>query len=276
MPWGTIGGYAPGTLGKAAISAVSLPAPNDPIPFSFSLRIGAETLDLSGSVPDGPCTVTDLMPLLHALCNAVIEAAVRQLPPPAKVSCGPGCGACCRQLVPISHSEAAWLLHEVLPNLAPDHRSRVESRIREASIRLETSGLSDLIRNLPTEADRECRQSIGLRYFLTGIPCPFLENASCSIHPQRPLACREYLVTSPADACASPTPGTIHPVSIPLKPSGAMIRLDAKATAPGWRTMMDALLDSNRAASRQIPDAIGFLKEFLTELLGRSHSGDAP
>lgn len=255
---------------------MSLPAPNDPIPFSFSLRIGAETLDLSGSVPGGPCKVTDLMPLLHALCNAVTDAAVRQLPPSAKVSCGPGCGACCRQLVPISHSEAAWLFHEVLPNLEPGHRSRVESRVREAAELLEKSGLSESIRDLPFEPDRECRQSTGLRYFLTGIPCPFLENASCSIHPQRPLACREYLVTSPADACANPTPGTITPVAIPLKPSGAMIRLDAKTTAPGWRTMMDALLDPNRSESRQIPDAIGFLKEFLTELLGRPHSGDAP
>ena len=216
------------------------------------------------------------MPLLHSLCNAVIDAAVRQLPHPAKVSCGPGCGACCRQLVPISHSEAAWLLHEVVPNLESDHRARVESRIRESSILLERSGLSETIRDLPAEPDRERRQAAGLRYFLTGIPCPFLENASCSIHPQRPLACREYLVTSPADACSNPQPGAIHPVSIPLKPSGAMIRLDAKATTPGWRTMIDALLDSNRPESRQIPDAISFLKDFLTELLGRTDSGDAP
>jgi Fe-S-cluster containining protein len=36
------------------------------------------------------------------------------------------------------------------------------------------------------------------------MPCPFLEDESCSIHPDRPLVCREYLVTSPAELCAGP------------------------------------------------------------------------
>jgi hypothetical protein len=35
-----------------------------------------------------------------------------------------------------------------------------------------------------------------VRYFLQGVACPFLEAESCGIHPDRPLACREYLVTS--------------------------------------------------------------------------------
>jgi Fe-S-cluster containining protein len=39
------------------------------------------------------------------------------------------------------------------------------------------------------------------RYFALGIPCPFLEDESCSIHPQRPLICREYLVTSDPALC---------------------------------------------------------------------------
>ena len=33
------------------------------------------------------------------------------------------------------------------------------------------------------------------------IACPFLEDESCSIHPQRPVSCREFLVTSPAENC---------------------------------------------------------------------------
>ncbi len=45
------------------------------------------------------------------------------------------------------------------------------------------------------------------RYFHLGIACPFLEDESCSIHADRPISCREYLVTSPAVNCADPKPG---------------------------------------------------------------------
>jgi Fe-S-cluster containining protein len=241
--------------------------PDHPIPFSFALRIGGETLDISGSVPAGECRTTDLVPLLLGLCEAITGAAVRELPPTRKVSCGPGCGACCRQLVPISQTEAAWLRDVVLPGLDPAHRDRVASRLREAAAILETSGLTQPVRGLPAESDPERRQATGLRYFLAGIPCPFLEDESCSIHPQRPLACREYLVTSPAVACAHPEPGAISPVPIPLKPSHALIRLDARSSAPGWRTMIDALLTPDPQESPTVPDAIGLLKDFLAAML---------
>ena len=45
--------------------------------------------------------------------------------------------------------------------------------------------------------------------------CPFLEEESCSIHPDRPLVCREYLVTSPAELCAGPTQEGVTPVAVP-------------------------------------------------------------
>ena len=48
-----------------------------------------------------------------------------------------------------------------------------------------------------------------------GVPCPFLEDESCSIHPERPLVCREYLVTSPAALCAGPTQEGVTPVAVP-------------------------------------------------------------
>ena len=48
--------------------------------------------------------------------------------------------------------------------------------------------------------------SIGMDYFRLGIACPFLEDESCSIHPDRPIACREYLVTSPPRIARAPRP----------------------------------------------------------------------
>ena len=51
-------------------------------------------------------------------------------------------------------------------------------------------------------------------YFRLGIACPFLESESCSIHRDRPLVCREYLVSSPSEHCADPVRGTIERVPL--------------------------------------------------------------
>lgn len=237
-------------------------------PFSFTIQIGDESLRVAGSVPGGECATTDLVPLLQGLANAIVAAASRQSAAAKTISCGPGCGACCRQLVPISLTEAAYLRDVVLPMLPEDHRQRVVHRLAEAAATLRKSQLLQVLRELPDEPDPARRQAVGLRYFLTGIPCPFLEEESCSIHPQRPLACREYLVVSPAAHCARPDHGGIEPVVIPRKPSHAMIQLDAAATGGhGWRAMIEVLLDDAEVPARRIPDPIDFLRNFLEGLL---------
>jgi hypothetical protein len=67
---------------------------------------------------------------------------------------------------------------------------------------------------------------IGMEYFRLGIACPFLEDESCSIHADRPVACREYLVTSPAEHCSRPTPETVKAVRLPLKVWTSVARMD--------------------------------------------------
>jgi Fe-S-cluster containining protein len=238
-------------------------------PFSFTLQLGDESLSVSGTVPATECPVTDLIPLLLSLGEGIVAAASRQAPGDKPISCGPGCGACCRQLVPISLSEVAYLRHEVLPNLPEDHRLRIKLRLADAATILHASGLLGELQALPAQTDPARRQAVGLRYFLGGIPCPFLEQESCSIHLQRPLACREYLVVSPVPHCSRPDHGGIESVPIPNKPSHALIQLDAAATrSPGWRTMIEALTNDVVAPNRTIPDPIEFFKNFLALLLG--------
>ncbi len=62
---------------------------------------------------------------------------------------------------------------------------------------------------------RSDRELVDGAYFALGVPCPFLEDESCSIHPERPLVCREYLVTSPAELCAGPEQEGVTPVPVP-------------------------------------------------------------
>jgi hypothetical protein len=76
------------------------------------------------------------------------------------------------------------------------------------------------------------RQALGLEYFKRGIHCPFLVEGACSIHFDRPLACREYLLTSTAADCASPRLETVHMITIPIKVSVSAGKLGRSKERP--------------------------------------------
>lgn len=166
------------------------------------------------TVPAGTVPATAVVPALQGLVNAAVAAAEEQSVRAGKsISCRKGCGACCRQLVPISHTEGESLL-AVIDALPDGRRTAVEARFAEADDALARAGLRDMLLDPQKRAGKTDRE-LSTAYFALGIPCPFLEDESCSIHPDRPLVCREYLVTSPAERCASPTQEAVAPVPVP-------------------------------------------------------------
>jgi Fe-S-cluster containining protein len=185
---------------------------------SFNLEFTAfgRTIEATVSVPREDLRMTDLLPLLFSFSNALVmigEDVARAAGKP--VSCRAGCGACCRQLVPVSEPEALHLA-ELVRALPPERATLVRERFRAA---LETlcAGLAGRLRDPDANKTLDQRRELGLEYFRAGVPCPFLENESCSIYEQRPLSCREYLVSSPAENCKRPTAETIWMVPVPAK-----------------------------------------------------------
>lgn len=154
------------------------------------------------TVPSGPVSASEVVPALQGLVNAVVAAAEIG----KEISCRKGCGACCRQLVPVSRTEGERLLG-VIEAMPPERRRELGARFAAAATAIKGAGL-DQRRG---RADRE----LSTGYFALGIACPFLEEESCSIHPERPLVCREYLVTSPAELCAGPAQEGVTPVPVP-------------------------------------------------------------
>ncbi len=155
------------------------------------------------TVPTGPVPAADVVPALQELVNAVVAAAEAG----KAISCRKGCGACCRQLVPISRTEGEALvaLVEAMPK---EQRKALRARFAAAEARIAGAGLAD-------RAGRSDRE-LSIAYFALGVACPFLEDESCSIHRDRPLVCREYLVTSPAELCAAgPAQEGVTPVPVP-------------------------------------------------------------
>jgi Fe-S-cluster containining protein len=195
---------------------------------TFTLRV--ETPDgalppAQVRVPDTPMGLSDLVPPVYELCNGAAQLAIRRSESEGKpVRCGPGCGACCRQLVPLSMPEAIFLV-EYIEQLAPQRSAAIKNSFAAGLAAIEQSGLLDKLYTIDRQKDDV---AIALAYFQLGIACPFLDQESCGIHQLRPCACREFNVTSPPAFCADPLQGTIERVTIHRKMTAALAQTAAR------------------------------------------------
>jgi Fe-S-cluster containining protein len=192
---------------------------------NIKMKVGDLQMDAKMTVPTRPTSLRMMLPLVHVLADATVALGVKAVAEAGNaVSCKKGCGACCRQLVPIAEIEARRLRD--LVNAMPEpRRSQIRGRFEEARRRFEAAGLWQKMRARDQWVAGESN-GFGLDYFAHGVPCPFLEDESCSIHPDRPISCREYLVTTPAENCSKPTAETIDMVPLPGKVWTALARLD--------------------------------------------------
>lgn len=195
------------------------------------LALMVEGTSIEAAVPlpveAGPRRV--LLPVLQRLTDTIVQIAESGVVASGgRVSCRKGCDACCRQMVPISPAEA-YALGEVLESMPAAQRARTVARFEASRERLAERGvLGRLERRGELTADE--LQRLDRDYFAAGVSCPFLQNRACSIHADRPLACREFLVTSPARECRDPGAGKVRPVTMPAKVSVAL----AAGDQSGW------------------------------------------
>jgi Fe-S-cluster containining protein len=205
---------------------------------TFSLPVAGVHLQASAQLPAGRTTLTQLLPIIQNLENAIIgrvgeEAQAAGSP----ISCRAGCGACCRQMVPVSLFEAEALT-EWMRSLPEERQQELAERFHRALSALRDAGVIDKILSDEWALGEELTQQLAVDYFHAHVACPFLENESCSIHPMRPLACREYLVVSPPELCQDPSVHDVTGVQLPLKLSrvlysfGQQIERDVRGWIP--------------------------------------------
>jgi len=209
----------------------------------FALKVQDATVEFRAQLPEGPVRPAVLLPILQNLSDSMTGLAERNLAQLGdKISCREGCGACCRQAVPISPVEASALVEWL--DQQPEERQKVlRERFRQAAARLEESGIAAAVRAFEKMPEREAAHQLGLRYFALGIACPFLEEERCTIHKIRPLRCREYLVVSPAEHCAHPASRDIVGVKPPVLLSNILSRWDTNGDAQPPELILLAMLE---------------------------------
>lgn len=195
----------------------------------YTIRIPAVdgSFAMQVRVPRGPTRLQDIVPIAQNIARIQGDRSIAfERKEGRETSCKAGCGACCRQLVPISAPEAFRLADHIL-GLGDNLRNEFLARVDAVESAIEAAGLLQELEGLTRGEPMRDARSLASRYFEKDIACPFLVDESCSVHPERPLVCRDYLVTSPAEFCATPGKNRIRIVPMPPGLSAPLSRVAA-------------------------------------------------
>ena len=242
---------------------------------TVELSVFDQTLQGKISIPAAVVRPERMLPVFQSIADAVIQATVTSLEKKGfTISCKKGCAACCRKLVPIAGTEA-HRISELLEELPEPKRSEVRARFTSARQRLQEAGLLDRLSRLDQLTDDEV-WATGLEYFRHWIACPFLEQETCLIYSDRPIACREYLVTSPAEHCfPTSTAETVVRLNLPGSVSTAVASLNENPSENNahW---VPLILAQEWAESHPVGpprrQGLELLRDVLDRLRGRGES----
>jgi Fe-S-cluster containining protein len=127
-------------------------------------------------------------------------------------------------LVPLSAPEA-FALREYVDQQPSNRRTHLLNRLSDTKDRLRRAGLWDQLSDV-AEAQRLVTDDeldpINQAYYALRIACPYLENEMCSIYEARPAACRELLVTSPAELCQDLARNPVTPLPVAMRMSSIL------------------------------------------------------
>ena len=236
------------------------------------LRIGESVLNVGFTVPTGKCPPLSMLPDVQRFADQITDYAESRMKARGlKISCTKGCGACCRQMAPVTPSEAQHLA-ALVEKMPPERAMAVRARFAGARATMSGAGLRP--QGHPDE-DKTAYREYGLSYFKKGVACPFLEAESCSIYADRPLVCREYLVTSPPAGCAVLGSGQVRKVSVPIQVWAAFGRSSTLNRKLKWMPLIESLAYAEAHPAPE-PERTGpqHVEAFLKEIQGMADCGE--
>ena len=188
--------------------------------YNLDIQTPVGHLTASVGVPTGFIPITDIIPLMRSLGEQAHQLATDNTTQAGNtISCQKGCAACCRMMIPVAPPETFALL-SVVETLPSPKKERLVGRFQAAQQTLREAGLEEGLQRLAFSEDQvtdEELEPLNRAYYALRMPCPFLEDEICSIYEQRPSACRELLVTSPAELCQDLIHNPVNLIPAPFR-----------------------------------------------------------
>lgn len=200
----------------------------EPVNANIQINLYGKPVELNLTLPADEVKPSRMLPVLQKITNQFVDTAVEVfVGENEEISCKAGCGACCRQPVPLAEIEV-YQIAQLVENMPEMRRTKIKQKFADACEKLAKINWFERLENIfdsDSSGKSDEIQKLALEYFAQNIACPFLEEESCSIHQDRPLSCREFLVTSPAENCQNPSPENIKHVDLKFKVSNIVRRL---------------------------------------------------
>lgn len=236
---------------------------------NIRISLGGVPLELQLTVPVRAVKPQRLLPIFQQMTDSFVEMSETAVANAGgEISCRKGCAACCRQAIPLAEIEA-YRIAELIEEMPEPRRSEIKLRFEKTWRHFAEIGWFERLDSCADFSATE-REQVVLDYFREQIPCPFLEDESCSIHAARPLACREYLVTSPAENCRKLTAETVSIIEHPIKASDTVRKITNSANlnrSVNFVPLVLALEWAKRNAD-EFPEKTGeqWMADFFTNL----------
>lgn len=236
----------------------------------LNLDILGKNLDLHIEVGKGRIRLADIVPLARILCTQITDIAIEYIRSNGEqIQCRKGCASCCaRYLIPLSVPEALRLREEV--SKAPKARREL---ILEACLFTAKRILSHTPPKLSKNQAAETSfvghidlNRLSNWYKSLKLPCPFLHKDLCTIYQNRPLACREYFVKGPFEACKAQQ-SVADVVKMPVQMPNVLAQLASELEGTGTEAVILPLTflwyEQNRYRAGKSWPAVKVVKRFI-------------
>jgi Fe-S-cluster containining protein len=170
--------------------------------YDLEIDVLGEPIHFHISVEQRQAKLSEIIPLARQLSEKLSLSVTDKLHRNGiSVTCHKGCSACCSYLVPLSVPEAFRLREEVLAmpqeQAGTILRSFLDSARKIIDSKFHEHNVNDLSHtNIPVQ-----KNLLSKWYAELNLTCPFLSDGICTTYEQRPIACREHLVTGSASLC---------------------------------------------------------------------------
>lgn len=194
----------------------------------LEIEIPGEVVYFRIGIEDKQARLSDIVQLARTISNKLVLTVLDGVSKNGQsITCCKGCSACCSYLIPLSVPEAFRLREELLSLPANKSNQILNSCFDTAERILDNRPPTLSLKNSPKSAQSQTGL-ISKWYSGLKLACPFLSDGLCMLYEQRPLACREHIVSGSAILCQTSHKGDPNVVPMPVSILEALSQLTAE------------------------------------------------